>query len=422
MVNNEYEEEISLADIIKFFIRNKNIIFVCFIISLFIGIIFALLQKKVYTAEAALLIVSGKPEITFEPKIQDKEYFEANLIEDRKKTIAGFVKSSVVLAEVLSKAEQQGVIKKDELKLKDLISVGSKVIDVNTTGSVIKVKVTLPDKQQAKFFADEIVKTIVEKLSTLFTSIQKESIDEEIKNARQKYNDAVTKYNQFVNNNRILELSTKIDQLTQMYNYYKNRITEIEKYLWQTKSLKEQIEHGGVTSIGEFADMLALLKFKSSIFAGSSELPLKLEVTQQVGTQKVDKTNISEVVKEIDGIISILEKRKKEFEEELQTKNYEEQIRQLQAELEKENVRQKELVKNRDLLWETLVSLERKKEELVIRNGVKEEITKVAYLSVLPEYPESSKRKVIVLVSCCLGILFGILLAAVKEVYVKVTL
>jgi 5'-deoxynucleotidase YfbR-like HD superfamily hydrolase len=255
----------------------------------------------------------------------------------------------------------------------------------------------------------------------LFASIQKENIDEEIKNARQKYNDAVTKYNQFVNNNRILELSTKIDQLTQMYNYYKNRITEIEKYLWQTKSLKEQIEHGGVTSVGEFADMLAVLKFKSSIFAGSSELPLKLEVAQ-VGTQKVDKTNISEVVKEIDGIISILEKRKKEFEEELQTKKYEEQIRQLQADLEKENVRQKELVKNRDLLWETLVSLERKKEELVIRNGVKEEITKVAYLSVLPEYPESGKRKIIVLISCCLGILFGILLAAVKEVYVKATL
>jgi len=420
MVNNEYEEEISLADIIKFFIRNKNIIFVCFIISLFIGIIFALLQKKVYTAEAALLIVSSKPEITFEPKIQDKEYFEANLIEDRKKTIAEFVKSPVVLAEVLSKAEQQGVIKKDELKLQDLISVESKVIDVNTKGSVIKVKVTLPDKQQAKFFADEIVKTTVEKSSMLFASIQKENIDEEIKNARQKYNDAVTKYNQFVNNNRILELSTKIDQLTQMYNYYKNRITEIEKYLWQTKSLKEQIEHGGVTSVGEFADMLALLKFKSSIFAGPSELPLKLEVAQ-VGTQKVDKTNISEVVKEIDGIISILEKRKKEFEEELQTKNYEEQIRQLQAELEKENVRQKELVKNRDLLWETLVSLERKKEELVIRNGVKEEITKVAYLSVLPEYPEGGKRKVIVLISCCLGTLFGILLSAVKEVYVKVT-
>jgi len=420
MQNNEYQEEINLVDIIKFFIRNKNIIIACFIVSLLVGIIFALLQKKVYTAEAALLIGSVKPEITFEPKIQDKEYLESNIIEERKKTIAEFVKSSVIISEVLFKAEQEGIVKKDELKLQDLISKKSKVIDVTITGSIIKVKVSLPSKQQAKFFADEIVKTTVEKSSILFSSIQKESIDEEIKKAKQKYNEAVIKYNQFVNNNRILELSTKIDYLTQMYNYYKQRIAEIEKYLWQTKSLKEQIEYGAVTSVGEFADMLALLKFKSSIFAGSSELPLKLEITQ-VGTQKVDKTNISEVVKEIDSIISILEKRKKEFEEELKTKNYEQQIRELQVELEKENDRKKELMKNRDLLWETLTSLERKKEELVIKNGVKEEIVKVAYLSILPEYPESGNRKVIVLLSCCIGILLGILLSAGKEIYSKVT-
>jgi hypothetical protein len=328
------------------------------------------------------------------------------------------IKSPVVLNEVLSKAEQEGVIKKGEIKIQDLINEKSK-IDVVTTGSIVKVRVSLPDKYQAKFFADEIVKTTVEKSSFLVEKIQKESVDEELKNVRQKYNEAVAKYQQFVNNNKILELTAEIEQLNKMYSYYKDNITEIEKYLWQAKNLKEQVETGSITSIGEFADMLAILKFKSSIFAGQSELPLKLEVSQ-VGTQKIDKTNIAEVVKEIESIISILEKRKKDFEEELKTKNYEQQIRQLQAELEKEKTKQKELLNNRDLLWETLISLERKKEELNVKNGIKEEIAKVAYLSILPDYPQSGNRRIIFVLFCCLGLFLGIIISVLKEAYDKI--
>ncbi|GEM_PF-2340812 len=419
MGNNVYEEEISLVDIIRFFLRNKSVIFGFTVIFLFIGIIFSLLQKKVYTAEAGILIVSRKQEITFEPKIQDKDYIEDEILEQRKKTITEIIKTPFILTDILLKAEQQGVIKKGKIKLNDLLDKKSKIINVKLYDSLIKVRVSLPDKYQAKFFADEIVLATVDKSLSLLVSIQKESIDKELKNVRQKYNEAVIKYNQFVNNNKILELSTKIDQLSKIYNYYKDNITEIEKHLWQAKNLKEQVESGGLTSVGEFADTLAILRFKSTIFAGSSELPLKFEI-RQIDTQNVNKTNISEVVKEINSIISILEKRKKEFEEELKTKNYEQQIRQLQTELEKEKIRQKELLKNRDLLWETLTTLERKKEELNIKNGIKEEIAKVAYLSVLPERPEGGKRKIIVLVSTCLGIMIGIFYSFLKEAYDKV--
>ncbi len=419
MVNNHIEEEISLVDLIKFFLKNRNTIIISVIISFIIGIIYALLIRNNYVAEAGIYVVVRKPEITFEPKIQDKDFFEEKYFEERKRTIAEIVKSPFVLNEVLSKAEQEGIIKKDEIKIQNLIDEKSKMMNVFIAGSVVKVRVKLPDKYQAKFFADEIVKTAVEKLSFLLTSIQKENVDEEIKNVRQKYNEAVAKYQQFVNNNKILELTTKIEHLNKMYSYYKNNITEIEKHLWKAKNLKEQIETGSITSVGEFADMLAILKFKSSIFAGSSELPLKLEIAE-VGLQKINKTNIGEAVKEIESIISILEKRRKDFEEELKTKNYERQIRQLESELEKEKTKQKELLNNKDLLWETLTSLERKKEELNIKNGIKEEIAKVAYLSVLPEYPNGRSRKITIFISCCLGMFVGVFLSVLKEAYEKV--
>ena len=72
------------------------------------------------------------------------------------------------------------------------------------------------------------------------------------------------------------------------------------------------------------------------------------------------------------------------------------------------------------MLWETLISLERKKEELNIKNGIKEEIAKVAYLSILPDYPNSGNRRIIVVLFCCLGLFLGIIISVLKEAYDKI--
>ncbi|MCX7715838.1 MAG: hypothetical protein N2Z73_00290, partial [Endomicrobia bacterium] len=261
----------------------------------------------------------------------------------------------------------------------------------------------------------------VQKASLFITTeyIAKEDIIKKVKDARQQYNKAVIQYNNFVKNNKIMELTKQITQLKQMYEFYTSNIIAIEKNIWQAKSLKEQIQSGGISSVGEIGDALAVLKFKSSIFAGSTELPLKFEFTQQE-LQKIDKSNTEAVVREIDNIISILEKRKQEYQRELEIRNYEKQIQQLETELEEEKNLEKNLIKDKELAWETLLALERKLQEIEIGKDMVENIfVKIGYFSELPSQPEKGKRKIITLISTFIGVGVGIFVALGKEMYLK---
>ncbi len=419
-VNFEEKEEITVVDILKFLIKNSPTILIMTTSFFILGILYAVLKPKTYVGESGLLIVDTKPEVSLEPKIQMKELTEyLKNLENKKQGISELIKSPMILNEVINEALKQGIIKEEELK-RYKISLKKK-IEISQAGNIVKIKVRISDPQQAKFFADEIAKKIVEKSSFFVTdNISIEVLKQKLIESRREYENSVRRYNEFLKNNKILDLTKKIDQLQEMYDYYKNNIVEIEKNIWQAKNLKEQLKSGGITNIGELADSLALLKFKSSIFSRGSDLPLKLEINQS-NNVKLDKIDVDSVVKEIDTIISILEERKKEFEEELSSKNYEKQIQQLRSELDKEKNREKDLIKDKDLNWESVVTLERKIKEVEISNGIAENIlVKIAYLSDLPDAPENGKGKLIVLVFTILGVFLGILISGFREIYIKI--
>lgn len=412
-VNFGNMDEITIVDVLKFFIRHQSTILFTTIIFFIFGIIYIILKPKTYIAESGLLIIDTKPEVSFEPKIQIKDLSEyLQSFDSKKKTVSELIKSPIVLNDVLNKAFEQGLI--EEKSLRQQKALYSK-IEIFQTGNVLKIQVKMSKPQQAKFFADEIAKITVEKSKFLVVNnISQDILKQKLEAAKQEYENSFKKYNYFLQNNKILELTTKITQLQKMYNYYKDNLIQIEQNIWKARNLKEQLQSGSITNVGELADSLALLKFKSSIFSEESELPLKLEINQYNNT-KLDKDS---VVKEIDSIISILEERKKDFEEQLNSQNYEKQIQKLQSELEKEKKREKDLIKDRDLNWESLVALERKIKEIEISDGIVENVlVKIAYLSELPKSPDNGKEKIIVLVSTVFGLFSGILIGGFQEIY-----
>ncbi len=409
-------DEITIVDILKFFIKYRKIILFTATLFFILGVVYVISKPKTYVAESGLLIIDTKPQVNFEPKIQLKDLSEyLQNFDDKKKTVSEIIKSPMVLNEVLNKAFEHGLIKEKNLKQQKSLS---KKIDLIQVGNILRIQVKMSTPEQSKFFADEIAKITVEKSSFLVTDyISQNILKQKLVEVKQEYENSVKKYNHFLQNNKILELTTKINQLQNMYDYYKTNIVQIEKDIWQAKNLKEQLKSGGVTNVGELADSLALLKFKSSVFSSGDDLPLKLEINQYTNT-KLDKDS---VIKEIDSIISILEERKKDFEEELKSQSYETQIQKLRSELEIEKKRENDLIKERDLNWESLVALERKLKEIEIGNGITEKVlVKVAYLSVLPEAPESGKNKFIVLIFTIFGLFLGILIGSLKESYSKI--
>lgn len=419
----EYQEkDISIIDIIKFLIKNKKIILLSTLIFFFLGIIVALLQKRTYTAEAAIMLLGIKPIVNLEPKIQIKELGDSffQQFEERKKTVVEFLKSPFVISEVIQKLQNKGLIKPKEFTAKDFLS-SEKILIVEPKGEIIKIKVRLADKNLAKNFADEIVLTVVDKIVSFTSySFSKDLLENKLETTRKEYQKAQQRYNFFIQNNRIMEIEKKISQLKDMYNYYITNITNIEKVIWDAKGLKEQIQKSEASSVGEFANALALLKFKSSVFI-KGELPLLNIEVKESNKDILKFQDTKSAVKEIDEIIKILENQKEEYEKKLKEEKYEQQIQQLQKELEKEKNKEKELIKDKELLWESILTLERKQKELDITNGMSESIPiKIAYLSELPEKPDDGKRKLTVILFTFIGITLGIIVGLLKEAIILV--
>lgn len=411
------EKDIDILDIIRFLIRNRKIIVSTTLVSFFLGVIFALLQKKTYTVEAAIMVLGIKPIVNLEPKIQIKDlgdnFFQQ--YEERKKTVVELLNSPFIISEVIEKLQQKGLIKSGEFTVKDFTA--RKTLTVETKGEIIKVKVKLSNKNLAKSFADEMVQTVTEKMYSLTTyHISRETLTNKLQETKKEYQKAQQRYNYFVQNNRIMEIEKKINQLKEIYSYYIANITNIEKIIWDAKGLKEQIQKSEVSSVGEFANALALLKFKSSVFIKGESPLLNIEVKES-SKDMLRFQDTKSAVKEIDGIIEILERQKNNYEQKLKEEKYEQQIQELQKELEKEKDKEKELLKDKELLWESILTLERKQKELDIVNGISENIpVKIAYLSNLPEKPDDGKRKLIVGLYTLIGFSLGVGIGLLKEV------
>jgi uncharacterized protein involved in exopolysaccharide biosynthesis len=173
MIEN-YEEEISLVDILKFFIRHKVVIIsstlLFFIVSMGLNLtVFNKETSKNYLAESALIVLGTKSDINIDQKmgvlgVKELADVYPQRIEDRKKTIVELIKSPLIISSVIQKVKDSDFDKKAIINysIEDFVSPKSKIIEVKQVGEIIKVTVRLNDKNLAKFFADEIVKHTVD--------------------------------------------------------------------------------------------------------------------------------------------------------------------------------------------------------------------------------------------------------------------
>ncbi|MCX7956667.1 MAG: Wzz/FepE/Etk N-terminal domain-containing protein [Endomicrobia bacterium] len=410
------EEELTIKDIIKFLFKHKKIIIETTFIFFILGVTFALLQKKTYTAEAAIMILGVKPKVTLETKIELKDALDNiyQQFEQRKKTVVELLKSPLIVSEVLNKLQWQGLIKLNKFSVSDFLN--SKVINVEIVGEIIKVKVRLSDKVLAKNFADELVKTLVEKMSSVINySISKDILKDKYEQTKQDYELLQAKYNSFIEKNRITELNKELTQLEDLYKYYVSSLTKIEKLIHEAEGIKQQFQSSNTSSVGEFANALSLLKLKSSMFVAEGELPIQIDLGE-VSSEKLKFQDISNGVFEVEEIIKILKDRKTEFSNKLKEEKFEEKIQHLKKEIEKEKNKETQLLKDKNLAWESLLMIERKQKELEISNGISEDIPiKIVYFSVLPEKPDSGKRKIYIATSIFIGFVLGILISWIKE-------
>lgn len=176
---NAFEDEISLVDILKFFLKHFRLITIFTLLFFVIGVILFLFvcpPKGYYIAESAIIVLDAKTEFNIETKtsllgvkelvdlLGVKELADIYLrrLEDRKKTVTEIIKSPVIISSVLKKAKEQLQRRNLKITLESFVSTKSDLLEVRQIGEIIKIKVKLPDKELAKFFADEIAKTTLD--------------------------------------------------------------------------------------------------------------------------------------------------------------------------------------------------------------------------------------------------------------------
>lgn len=166
---NTFEDEISLVDILKFFLRHFRLVLVLTLLFFLLGIvsIFVIPQKSYYTAESAIIVLGTKSEVNIEAKtsllgVKELADIYPPRLEDRKRTVAEIIKSPAIISSVLEKAKEQLKIKKLKINVESFVSAKSDLLEVKQIGEILKIKIKFSDQELVKFFADEIAKTTVD--------------------------------------------------------------------------------------------------------------------------------------------------------------------------------------------------------------------------------------------------------------------
>ena len=413
------EDEIDLLEMMRFFLRNyKLILSVTVIVTVVTGAILSF-KHGVYKAGSALLLSGVRTEVLFEPRIQTKDDFEKarGSFDVRRKTIEVILTNDSIVKELVKQLSGSFINEKNNIdSLKNCLKLSFE-------GEIFKLDVISDTAEKAKELSDKWTQLGADKINELFSdNLNHVNIVTKIGETKNVYNRTNKDYSNYVLNNQVLKISKELDNLRNMYSYYKESIISIEKLVWQAKAIQQQVEGSSDVGVSNLSNQLALLKFKATVFAGGTELPLKFDISSQAGNNlQVTQSDKKLIIEDLANLIKLFENRKKEFIQILEKDNYEQRIQELENKLNSENNKKAELEKNKTLAWDTLTTLERKKEEMSISKGIQNNVfVKIAYFSELPEKPEPLGRLIVLLLTFIISLIAGIFVSFLKEIVSKI--
>jgi uncharacterized protein involved in exopolysaccharide biosynthesis len=421
------EDELNLRQYISALIKHRWLIVATTVLAALAAFAVSLINaplsnEPLYEATAGVLIARMRTSVTFDSRFRTIEELPGSnyLEQDAHRTaLASLVKNGRVATLVSERIE-------NELGLTDwpparlLTVVSSRAIQAEedelnqpstrpVTSDLIEIKVRFADPDQAAWIANAWAEAYVEHVNALFR-VDAESLNavqNQLDDAYQTYKQAEQALLDFVADNQISDLERRIAtkqalidglQANQQATYLEALNTErlklgqhytttrkLELLLENAKSLRNQIQQGGVSNTA--TNELALVLLKAQAFAGSETLPANLEL--QIILNGDESPDIADQIAEVDALIKTLEERIAETEAAIEkqadrlsnaaryTKDdsptFDETVtglqddeRQLQVLLAQERAREKELIRARDLAWDTYSTLEVKAAELRI--------------------------------------------------------
>jgi capsular polysaccharide biosynthesis protein len=437
------EDEIDLRAYIQVLVRYWWFILGATVIAAVVAGFIARRVAPVYEAKAAVIITQLRAELSLEPKFKivggglGGGGSDAGAL---RSALAGLVTNATVAAEVLTRLG-------DTLSptLRDVARLMSMVDGQVVHGDLIQITVRSSSPVTAALVANAWGVEYEQYVNQLYGGGEIESafaIGLEAGGAKAEYEVAERALVEFTEKSRVAELTRLIEEkqeiikslqaakqkaldakIETLASYYQTRL-KLEHLLQDAKGLYAQVSQGGAT--GSATNGLAILLLKAQAFASSEDLPGGFELRLD-GVSDLDVGPEAQLA-DLGALIGVLEKRIEELDAAIDAQSrelvsnqwyglltagevaadkplasmgtqglgqalasLEEELRTLQAQLEAEQARERELERARDLAWETYTTVARKVAEVNVASSLEATLVRFAFPAVEPAAPVPSK-------------------------------
>jgi len=375
------EEEISLRKYIDVLLRHWKLIVSITVLAVFAAGLMSFLTPPVYEARAAVLITK------FAPEYQASEGGASS----QREALIALVKSSAIATQII---EQMG----DELEPgeKRAEAMLGKV-QVGQKGDLIEITVKSTDPRKAADIANAWGEVYENYVNSLYSGISQslEELETQADAAKQEYNERQKAWEDFVEDNRIAELSQQVSD---------------KELLCKARSLREQIKAGSSSPASAAANSLTLMLLQVREFTS-------LPAESRISLDAFSNANVS--LADINAWVSTLETRSGSTPEQ-SVKELRQEILQLQSELELETAKQRELERLRDRARGSYESLDNSAAQIEVAIQLKDAVVRVADVASVPQSPVAPRRVTNIGIALVLGLVVGVFGAFGAE-YFKTT-
>lgn len=357
-----------------------------------------------YEATAGVVVLKARTEVEFAPNIRTELGQDVD-IQSRREALQTLVTSRSLAAQVIEQLGDR--LPADQRRVDDLLDSVSSTLN----GDLLTIKVTHEDPALVAEIANAWVDTYTTYVNPLFSDVAQrpETLAPQVQNAEQNYQTAEQALVQFLADNQIQRLQREVGDLQRRIDKQYADLRDLDNLIDDVHVLQAQFEQGVASSMPTtLGNSLATVFLRARAFTAQSRAELDTQLQLDPAAWAANPQDAAAWQQEVDALLTILEARREELAQTVQSEDWEQQLLSLQSELERERARQKELTEARDLAWDTFTSLRRKYTEVKVATEAPDLQVSTAMHAGVPEEPVGPRKALNVALAGALGLMVGV--------------
>ena len=369
----------------------------------------------IYEARAGLIVSRARSQVTFEPKFQtlSEEELTSMRVDPkvRQYTLEALVRSPVVEAEVIE--ELGSVLEPEERTPGALLRDGIEV--AVTRGELIEVVWRDRDPSRAAVIANTWARSYEAYVNELYggSADIPDSVGTQLISSKENYEKAQATLTEFRGNNRIKELSLEIAAKEDTLDFEYRVVSRTHELIADARALVSQIGEGHSSAIGSLASGLGVLRLQTGALTASAGAPFELQLVVDDNSELLSTAEDQRM--ELESLITVLESWQSDAYVTIRESSLLDDILHLQEQLEMEQARETELLRARDLAWQTFTTVARKADEVSVAVQTAGSEVKFAVPAIEPADPVLPKKTQNAVIAGALGLILGVFGAFAME-------